>query len=127
MIPKCILVVDDERPIREAVRLCLEIIGNHRVITAGSGEEGLQIAAIEQPDVILLDRLMPQMDGIATFETLLQDPVIQSIPVILLTAQMEADGTEALLRKGFAGIIHKPFLPNQLAAQIGQILGWSEI
>ncbi len=118
---KCILVVDDEKPVREAVCLCLEMMGNYQVLTADSGEEGLQLAETKQPDAILLDLSMPDMDGLAVFQQLLKNPATRTIPVILLTAQTEPQ-TIAPLTEEFAGVIIKPFAPTQLAAQVAEIL-----
>lgn len=124
MSQKCILVVDDEKPVREAVRLCLEMMGNYRVLTADSGEEGLQIAIQEKPDAVLLDMFMPDMDGVTTFQKLLQNPEIQTIPVILLTAQTEAQALKPSIEEKFAGVITKPFAPTELATQVARILAW---
>jgi CheY-like chemotaxis protein len=121
--PKCILVVDDEKPVREAVRLCLEMMGNYQVLTADSGEEGLQIAETKQPDAILLDLSMPDMDGLMVFQRLLKNAATRTIPVILLTAQTEPQAI-APLTEEFAGVITKPFAPTQLAAQVAAILTW---
>jgi CheY-like chemotaxis protein len=120
-----ILVIDDEERIQEVVQTCLEILGGWEVITASSGNEGLLIAQTQQPDAILLDVSMPEMDGLATFQRLQENPTTQSIPVILLTAKVQPADRERFAQLGIAGVIIKPFDPVQLASQVASALGWS--
>lgn len=87
---KRILIIDDEYDIRAVAQLTLKAVGGWDVSSASSGDEGLAKAADEQPDVILLDVMMPEMDGIETFHALQANPVTQSIPVILMTAKVQA-------------------------------------
>jgi CheY-like chemotaxis protein len=82
---KRILVVDNEDYIQEATQMCLETMAGWEVVTASSGREGLLKAAAEQPDAILLDFMMPEMDGLMTFQQLQANPLTQAIPVVLLT------------------------------------------
>ena len=82
MSSKRILVVDNEAYIQEVAQICLETIAGWQVILAGSGLEGLAAAEREQPDAILLDVMMPDMDGLATFSQLQANPATRSIPVI---------------------------------------------
>jgi CheY-like chemotaxis protein len=90
MVPKQILIIDDEDDIREVAQMSLEMMGHWAVLTAGSGPEGLTKAAAEQPDAILLDVMMPDMDGPSTFQQLRQIPALCHIPVILMTAKVQA-------------------------------------
>ena len=81
-----VLVVDDEDDIRELARLSLEHVGQHSVLVAGSGREALEVAARERPDAILLDVMMPDLDGLEVLERLHGDPRWQALPVVMLTA-----------------------------------------
>lgn len=119
-----ILVVDDERSIREVVKACLERLAGWQVITAESGQEGLLKAVTELPDAILLDVSMPGLDGFTTLKRLQENPVTRSLPVILLTARVQASERSEYAELGIAGLIIKPFDPVQICAQISQILGW---
>lgn len=120
-----ILVIDDESHIREVVQLCLEMIGGWEVLIAASGHEGLAKAGLEQPDAILLDMRMPDMDGLATFQKLKTNPTTQHIPVILLTAKVRATDQRRLTELGVTAAIAKPFAPLNLATQVAESLGWS--
>ena len=126
MTPKRILIVDDEEDIREVVQLSLELEAGWEVLTAGSGPEGIANATTQQPDAILLDVMMPEMDGIATFQQLQANPAIKHIPVILLTAKVQATDQRQFERLGVTAAISKPFDPIQLAHQIALVLGWEQ-
>jgi CheY-like chemotaxis protein len=82
-----VLLVDDEDDIREVAQVSLEMTAGWEVLTAGSGNEGLATAAAEQPDAILLDMMMPDMDGPTTFQSLRANQSTQHIPVVLLTGE----------------------------------------
>lgn len=122
MTAKRILVIDDEDDIREVAQLSLEMVGNWEVLTAGSGREGLAVAAAELPDAILLDVMMPDLDGPSTFEKLQENPRTRNIPVILLTAKMQAADRRRFERLGVNGVITKPFDPMTLAEQVAEAL-----
>ena len=118
-----LLLIDDEADIREVARLSLELVGRWDVATAGSGLEGLLRAAEDQPDAILLDVMMPGMDGAQTYRHLQADPTTRGIPVVLLTAKIFDSPTD---RGGLEGVtvIGKPFDPMRLAGQVAAALGW---
>jgi CheY-like chemotaxis protein len=119
------LVVDDEDDIREIAQISLEALGGWEVLTASCGAEGLATAAAEQPDVILLDVMMPDMDGPTTFRWLRAEPATQSIPVVLLTAKVRASDREMFADLGVDGVLSKPFDPVTLSDEITAALGWS--
>ena len=119
---KRILIIDDDKDIREATQICLEILGEWEVISAASGKEGLVTAAAEQPDAILLDVMMPDMDGLTTFERLQDNPVTKNIPVILLTAKAQPAEKRHFTQLCVAGVITKPYDPFTLADQITKVL-----
>ncbi len=125
MTAKRILVIDNEQYIQEVAQICLETTADWKVLTAGSGREGLLKAETEQPDAILLDVMMPDMDGVATFEQLQRHPATQHIPVILLTAKVQASDRRRYAELGMKATIAKPFNPLELASQIAQALGWT--
>lgn len=125
MSPKCVLVIDDEESIQKVVRLSLKMEASWDTITVSSGPEGIYQAIICQPDAILLDVMMPEIDGIATFKSLHENPQTQSIPVILLTAKTRTAEKRLLQKIGVAGVITKPFNPLTLASQVAKLLNWS--
>ncbi|AFY47595.1 response regulator containing a CheY-like receiver domain and an HD-GYP domain [Nostoc sp. PCC 7524] len=125
MNTKRILVVDNEQYIQEVAKICLETVAGWEVMTASSGKEGISQAAACQPDAILLDVMMPDMDGIATFEKLQANPVTKDIPVILLTAKIQATDRRRYSQLGMVTAIAKPFNPLELAGQVATALGWN--
>ncbi len=122
---KRILVVDNEPSIQEVAKICLESFSDWQILTAGSGKECLSVAAAEQPDAILLDVMMPDMDGPTTFEKLRANPATESIPVILLTAKVQATDRHRYTKMGLTAAIAKPFNPLELAGQVATALGWN--
>ena len=126
MTTKKILVVDNEEYIREITKICLQTTTKWQVLTAGSGNEGIQKAELEKPDAILLDVMMPGMDGITTFKHLQENSTTEEIPVILLTAKMQNTDRNQYTDLGIKAAIAKPFSPLTLAQEISQVLGWKE-
>lgn len=124
MSVKCILVIDDEKNLCTVIQACLENLGGWEVLTALSGNEGLFIAQTQQPDAILLDVMMPDMDGLTLFRELQTNPTTQTIPVILLTAKVQAVDLAQFAKLGIAGVIAKPFDPLTLAEQVASTIGW---
>ena len=124
MATKHILVIDDEDDIREVAQVSLEMMGSWDVLTARSGQEGLAKAKAVQPDAILLDVMMPDMDGPTTFQRLQSMPAICHIPVILMTAKVQASDQRRFANLGVKGVIAKPFDPLTLADRVAETLGW---
>ncbi len=122
--PKRILIIDDEADIREVAQVSLELVGHLDVITAASGREGVEAARTEQPDAILLDVTMSDMDGPATLAELRADPRTRAIPVVFLTAKTQTAERAELAQLGAAGILTKPFDPMKLADQLASTLHW---
>jgi CheY-like chemotaxis protein len=125
MTVKRILIIDDEYDIRAVAQLALKTIGGWDVSTAASGAEGIAKAIAENPDAILLDVMMPEMDGIATLQALQANPATYSIPVILLTAKAQAADQRRFAELGVVAVIIKPFKAMKLPAQITAALNWS--
>lgn len=119
-----VLVVDDEPDIREIAQVSLELTEGWEVLTATCGAEALQRAAEEQPEAILLDVMMPDMDGPTTFRHLREQPSTAGIPVVLLTAKVQAADRRQFSDLGVAGVISKPFDPLTLAQEVRRILEW---
>ncbi|WP_375338973.1 response regulator [Ancylothrix sp. D3o] len=124
MALKRILVIDDEDDIREVAQLSLEMVAGWEVFTAASGSEGIAKAESHQPDAILLDVMMPDMDGPATYKQMQLGSATQHIPVILLTAKVQPNDRRRFAELGVKGVIAKPFEPLMLASQVSQLLGW---
>lgn len=124
MKEKRILVIDDEDDIREVAQLSLEMVGGWKALAASSGQNGLALALTEQPNAILLDVMMPDMDGPTTFHQLQANPATKHIPVILLTAKVLSTDRHRWSDLGVTGIIAKPFDPMSLANQVADTLGW---
>ena len=123
-MPKRVLIVDDEADIREVAALSLEMTAGWEVRTASSGAEGLAMAAADGPDAILLDVMMPDMDGPTTYERLRASPATAAIPVVLLTAKVQAADHRRFHELGVAGVLSKPFDPMRLAGDLAGLLGW---
>lgn len=116
-----LLVVDDSALIRAVARASLEGAG-FETIVAESGAEGLELAASDAPDAILLDVVMPELDGPAVLAALRESPATAQIPVILVTgSEHERSEFESL---GAAGAIAKPFQADELPDAVRAILGW---
>jgi CheY-like chemotaxis protein len=122
MRPKHILLVDDEDDIREVAALSLEAVGGWRVSSASDGASGVDMARADAPDAILLDVMMPGLDGPATVARLREDPLTRDIPVILLTAKAQTSDRRRFAELGVAGTLTKPFDPMTLTDQIAAIL-----
>ncbi|MGF1519597.1 MAG: response regulator [Nodosilinea sp.] len=122
MTNKRILIIDDEADIREATQMCLEITGEWDVIVASSGYEGLAKAAAEKPDAILLDIMMPGMDGLTTMQKLRENAATSQIPIILLTAKAQSGEQRQFSQLDIVALITKPYDPYSLSDQISQAL-----
>ncbi|WP_439638025.1 response regulator [Spirulina sp.] len=119
-----ILIIDDEADIRAVAQLSLEINQDWEVITAPSGTEGFQLACDQMPDAILLDVMMPDLDGPATWELLQADAKTQAIPVIFLTAKVQAAEQRRYAELGVKAVLTKPFDPVLLGDLIVEALNW---
>ena len=116
-----VLVIDDEAPIRLLCRVNLEAEGME-VVEAGDGRSGLEAAKAERPDVILLDVMMPCLDGWAVAQELLEDPRTSAIPIVFLTARAEFRDRARGLDIGGVDYVTKPFNPLELAPLVRNLL-----
>ena len=119
---KRILLVDDDDGIRDVAKLALELIGGHEVAAAASGADAVELAAAAPPDAILLDVMMPDLDGPATLALLRDLPSARDVPVIFLTAQVQPTERERLRALGVTGVIEKPFDPASLATEVDALI-----
>jgi len=118
-----VLVIDDEPDIRRIARLGLTKVGKMDVVEAANGAEGLARAKAERPDAILLDVMMPGLDGPSTLARLREDPDTAAVPVVFLTAKAIAAEVDRLRSLGAAGVLTKPFDPMTLARELRAALG----
>ena len=118
-----VLVVDDSPLMLSAALLGLRRAPDWDVATASSGRDGVELAASYRPDTILLDVVMPELDGPGTLRALREQTSTHDTPVVFLTAD-HAD-RDRLIELGAAGVIAKPFQPARLAQQMSEVLGWS--
>jgi two-component system, OmpR family, alkaline phosphatase synthesis response regulator PhoP len=121
---KRLLMIDDEETIQTVVKFGINMAAGWDVLSASTGQLGIEIAQKERPDAILLDVMMPEMDGIATFKALQADPVTTEIPVIFLTAKAQTVERNQFSALGASGVITKPFNALDLPEQIAKILRW---
>lgn len=123
---RSILIIDDEDDIREVAALSLEATAGWQITTASSGADGIRAAASARPHAILMDVMMPGMDGPTTFRQMQLDPDTAGIPVLLLTAKVQGVDQRRFADLGVAGVLFKPFDPLTLADQICATLGWKD-
>ena len=122
-----ILYVEDEQEIREVANLALETVGGFSLKSCGSGPEAVDIAPSYQPDLLLLDVMMPEMDGPATLEEIRKIPGLESVPVIFMTANVQPQEVSHYQKLGALDIIPKPFDPMTLAETVRVIWGKSKV
>ena len=113
-----VLFVDDEADICEVVALALELDPDFEIKCESSGAAGLATAAHWRPDAILLDVMMPFMDGPTTLARLRANPITRDIPVVFITARAQSREVEELIRQGAQAVITKPFDPMTLASEL---------
>ena len=115
-----VLIIDDEEDVRRIALLSLVHVGHFAVVEASGGAQGIEIARTEKPDVILLDVMMPGMDGPTTLAKLREDAATRDIPIVFVTARAMSAELEPLRALGAKGVLTKPFnamtLPRDLEA-----------
>jgi CheY-like chemotaxis protein len=117
-----ILFCDDDADIREIIEISLGLGGEFELQSCDSGSALLAVAAAWRPDLVLLDVMMPELDGPTVLARLLADPRTQSIPVVFMTARTQAYECERFIALGAAGVIAKPFDPMTLAEHVAGFL-----
>lgn len=123
-INKCILVIEDDLDLQEIIQVSLTAIAGLSVLIAGTGPEGVQMAHQENPDAILLDVMLPQMDGVEVFQYLQASSQTRNIPVIFMTSRTHHEDLHRLQQLGSKAAITKSFTPLQLTKRVLEILEW---
>ena len=116
-----VLVIDDEPDVRWLIRMSLERAG-HEVIDAEDGLRGIAVAMKQRPDIIVLDLMMPVMDGYGVLAELAKDPRTASVPVVVLSAKAIPDEADRASAAGARRFVEKPFDPDELAIELGELL-----
>ena len=119
---RTILVIDDDPVIQKLLSVNFEMEG-YRVVTASDGIEGLAQVGIANPDVILLDVMMPRMDGLAVARKLKSDPATKDIPIVLLSAKAQSTDIQGGLEAGAEDYVTKPFDPLELLDKVAALIG----
>ena len=120
MRPK-ILICDDEAVLRALVRASLER-GDYEVVEAGDGDEAVDVALAQNPDLVLLDMMMPGRTGVEVLERLRSEPTVSATPVIMLTARTQENDRAAANEAGATLFLPKPFSPAELASLVEETL-----
>ena len=116
-----VLLVDDHPDLREAMRTAMQSMG-FAVITAKNGKEGVETAIIEKPDLILMDFMMPEMDGWEASRILRANPETKDIPILAITALFGPSDLQTCIDAGCNDYIVKPFTPDQLLKKIKALI-----
>ena len=118
---KTILIVEDEEDIRELVAITLED-SQYRLLTAIDGEAGLHAIQDQQPDLVILDWVMPRLTGLEVLRKLRENSITAGIPVVFLTSQLAIDHQEEVQNLGIFSYLHKPFSPLKLIQTVQEAL-----
>lgn len=116
-----ILYVEDEKDIQAVAKISLEMVGGFELKICSSGQEALEVAADFAPDLVLLDVMMPGMDGPTTMKNLRELPPLAAIPMVFMTAKVQPAEIDEYLAMGAIGVIAKPFDPMKLAEEVRRI------
>jgi CheY-like chemotaxis protein len=122
-----VLLIDDDPSIRKIAEISLSRVGKWRVLLADSGLQALDVVSREKPDVILLDVMMPGMDGPTTLKRLRENPSLCNTPIIFMTAKVQKHEIDTYCQMGAVGVISKPFDPMLLPAEVERIVGKLEL
>ncbi len=119
-----VLYVEDDTDIQEIVKLTLEHLGGMHIKICNSGRNALAELEKYQPQLILLDAMMPEANGMETLQTLKATPETRNIPVVFLTANVQKHEVDSYLAHGALGVVQKPFNPNKLVETLNTL--WIE-
>ena len=119
-----VLVIDDEPDVRWLIRMSLERVG-HEVLVAEDGLRGVAVAMKQRPEIIVLDLMMPVMDGYAVMAELAKDPRTAAVPVVVLSARAIPEEAERATKAGARRFLEKPFDPDELVAELDSLLAVS--
>ena len=115
-------MIDDDPDLRKLVKLTLEFTAGWQILAAAGGAEGIELVRRHRPDAVLVDLMMPEMDGYDVCRRLSADSATAAIPRVLLTARREVD-EDRMREVGAAGVVLKPFDPDDLARQVRELCG----
>ncbi len=118
-----VLIIEDDKMMLNSTAMVLVETGGCEVLTASGGREGIETARREQPELILLDIMMPEMDGWEVLRELKADPTTAGIPVLIFTAYEVDPSQKATLREDARGIVRKPFEPSELVDIVQRTAG----
>jgi DNA-binding response OmpR family regulator len=119
-IPR-VLIADDDALLRSLIEFKLSARG-YEVISAADGHEALRLIENERPDLIILDSMMPGMDGFAVLQSIKSKPELASIPVVMLTARKQESDIVGALQQGASDYVTKPFIPEELAMRVARLI-----
>ena len=117
-----ILIVDDQAEVRELVEVTLEV-EEYKILTAENGEKAVEIAKAEKPDLIIMDVMMPGIDGLEATRRIKDDPELKDCKIIMLTAKGQKDDVEEGYNAGADEYFTKPFSPLELIRKVEEVLG----
>jgi two-component system OmpR family response regulator len=121
---KHILCIDDEHDILEVAKMCLETVGGYTVTCIDSGTKALKQVQQSKPDLILVDYMMPEMDGPETLRELRFNMLLKNTPIVYMTARVQPKEVKEYLENGATAVIRKPFDPMTLSQEVQRI--WDE-
>ena len=124
---KRLLLIEDNEDNRDLMKFALEVSTNWEIIAISNGSEGIDIAKLQQPDAILLDYIMPKMDGLTVCKILHDNPSTRTIPIIFVTAMVDSKFYSLLENTHAAGVIEKPLNIDTLVPQIQKICQWKKL
>lgn len=119
-----ILVVDDDEDVRRLAVMSLARIGGYEVRSVGSGAQCLEELTAQRPDAVVLDVMMPVMDGPATLAAIRDSGATHDLPVVFLTAGIVESDMDRIRSLPVSGVLHKPFDPMTLPSELAELLGW---
>lgn len=114
----CVLVIEDDQDVSKLIQVCLIELGKYNVISAEDGNSGIRLANEHKPDLILLDWMLPDIDGLKVLSSLKRENETSKIPVIMLTSKKEMGYVEAAISNGAVDYLQKPLQPDEMVRRV---------